>query len=223
MIRTQLLTVVSLVVLMPALAADVTFTDGTFYPGDWSVTKTGDGVAVASQDLLGGNPGEFRRAQNQPDIGLTVFGWHFSAQFVYDPAVHGAIDSVSWSVDFQNLNSGQSLALAIVQDDIRYSPASSSVVTTFLGAGWVNHATSGLVESDFGTPDFSKAGSPITFGFVVVNTYDPVAGNISYVVGYDNLGINVVSVPAAVPAMSPIGLGLLVSLLVGAAILVLRR
>jgi len=195
---------------LPTLASAVTLTDDTFAPADWSIVTAGDGVVTGVQALSGGNPDEFRHVVNRPDVNLFVAGFHTNSTFVYDPSVQGAIQSIDWSIDYNNIQSGQHVSLFLEQAGVRYVAGSSGLTTTGAGIGvWAAHSTTALIESDFGTPDFSVSGAPITFGFRTASSYDPAAGDINNTVGYDNLTITIVSIPT-VPGLSTLGWALLV-------------
>jgi len=155
------------------------------------------------QQLAGGNPDAFWEVANRPTpvMGENVHGWHLHTGFVYDPSVEGALDSVGWSIDFENLTSGHAAGLAIEQDGTLMS--AGFFITTPDRPGWFTHEAAGLLAGDFsaGGPDFSASGAPITFGFFAANTFDPAAGDVSNDVAYDNLEITLVPVPEPAAAL----------------------
>lgn len=187
----------ALVLSSTAAASAQTFSDETFDPGDWTLQVEGSGTVDAMQQLAGGNPGAFREVANRPTPAMSenATGWHLHTGFVYDPSAEGALESVGWSIDFQNLTSGQAAALAIEQDGTLMQ--ADFFITTPDRPGWFTHGAVGLLAGDFsaGGPDFSASGAPITFGFFASNTFDPAAGDISNDVAYDNLEITLVPVP----------------------------
>jgi hypothetical protein len=170
---------------------------------------------------VGGNPDDFYRAIDRPDVGFFVAGYHLNSQFVYDPSVEGAIESVAWSIDFKNLAQGHHTALAIEQNGVQYLALPSAILTAGAGLGvWVNHSLGGFTEGNFGGPDFSQSGAPITFGFRTANSYNPVAGDVDNVVGYDNLEITVIS--AEIQEVPALATGALVALTLMLASVALR-
>jgi len=174
----------------------ITFADGTFDPADWTLILSGDGTVTAGQVVSGGNPGAYREVNDLPDVGLSVAGFHLQSSFVWDPSVSGAIDQVDWSIDFLNVASGQFVALAMQQAGA--NRAAGGFVTTNFRGSWFTMGDVGLTEADFAGADFSASGSPITFGFLTANTWDPAAGSIDNIVAYDNLSITVHPVPEPV-------------------------
>jgi hypothetical protein len=186
-----------LVLLGGSPASGQTFSDDSFDPGDWTLQVVGAGTVDAVQQLAGGNPDAFREVTNRPTpaMGENVQGWHLHTGFVYDPSAAGALESVGWSIDFQNLTTGQAAALALEQDGVLMQ--ADFFITTPDRPGWFTHDASGVLAGDFsaGGPDFSSSGGPIAFGFLTSNTFDPAAGDIDNDVAYDNLAITLVPVP----------------------------
>jgi hypothetical protein len=175
--------------------ATLVFADGDFDDADWTLTLSAssqDGTAMASQVETGGTPGSYRDVLHEVSStsGL-VQAFHFNPAYVYDPGVSGPIDTITWTIDFQNFQAGQAAALLIEQDGV--FTVADTFVTTFAGLGtWNMHSKSGITAADFGiTPDFSAAGSPISFGFLTANS-----GQVgTFQVGYDNLAITITPVP----------------------------
>jgi len=182
--------------LLATPSAAITFTDGAFDPADWTLILSGDGTVTAGQVASCGNPDAHREVNDLPDMGLSVAGFHLQSSFVWDPSVSGAIDQVDWSIDFLNVASGQFSALAMQQAGA--NRAAGGFVTTNFRGSWFTMGDVGLTEADFTGADFSAAGSPITFGFLTANTWDPAAGSIDNIVAYDNLSITVHPVPEPV-------------------------
>lgn len=163
-------------------AATVTLFDGTFNNADWEIVTMpnplppGNGV-TGSQIPVGGNPGAFREVRNSSFAGGTNGGLHFNVAQPYEPAVSGAIESLTYSEDSVRIfGPVLSSALAVRQDGLLYRSLevfSSELSTT-------SYATNSLVDmtaEDFGLffngnffptgkPDFSVNGSAIEFGFM---------------------------------------------------------
>ncbi|MEM7147522.1 MAG: hypothetical protein AAF591_20570 [Verrucomicrobiota bacterium] len=179
-------------------SAGVTFMDGTFANANWNlnVVSTSGGSITAGQVGAGGNPGSYRLVTNSGTIppagSVFLAAYHLNPSFVYDPGAMGAIDTISWSIDYQNFSSGQALQLGFQQGGSFFA-TTSVFVTTGSGTGsWFPHAQGPLMEGDFGgAPDFSATGAPITFGFRTANS-----GQLgTFEVGYDNISITVTPVP----------------------------
>lgn len=150
----------------------------------------------------------------------SVVGLHVNSAAVYDPSEQGAIKAITFSLDYMNsrnaYGNGQRFGPALVQDSRIYLGVSSGIIQKYLRTR--AHGTQPLVwqrinptsfgEHDFvmvdtsaenlaaadAQPDFSIAGSPITFGFFTFNTNPPGLSEefTSFItVGYDNWEINV--------------------------------
>jgi hypothetical protein len=195
--------------LAPAAAQALSFFDGVFDPADWSVMIGGSGASTPVQMLAGGNPDEYFEITNEPTPvpGTTVQGFHLHSSFVYDPGISGAIASIEWSLDVLNVDFGHAAGLAIVQGPTM--TGADVFVTAPLGFGsWVSTGPTLLSPSDLSVLlDVSSSGAPLTFGIFSANSYDPVAGDLDNVVGYDNLSITVTPVPEP-SALALVGAGL---------------
>lgn len=165
----------------------VTFQDGTFNNADWTVSVEVlnlGGSVTATQIATGGAPGAFRRITNSMNSALgfgfsnTVYGAHFRAGAVYDPATTGAVLSIAYSEDSQRNSSVggvQACGLALRQNGtIYYGPL--FLTPTTVGV-WATNTQATLVAAQFDaiapglqTPDFSPTGAPIEFGFVRGNS-----------------------------------------------------
>ena len=167
--------------------------DTEFNNADWALNITSNvgGTVTAGQVNSGGNPGNYRNVTNTGITDpATIFlaAVHLNPSFVYDPATQGAIDSIDWSIDFQNLSSGQAVQLALEQGGV--VAVADTFVTTSAPAGWNTHPHTGLTAADFPTLDFSATGAPITLGFRTANS-----GQIGiFQVGYDNFEVTITSV-----------------------------
>lgn len=177
--------------------ADTVFSDATFNDANWNITISAasmNGTSIGIQEASGGNPDEYRRVtQEVTSLPGLIQAYHLNSNFVYDPSMSGAIDTIDWSIDFQNLQVGQAVALALQQDGNLF--IADVFTTTAAGTGvWNNHALNGIVASDFnlGGLDFSDTAAPITLGFFTANS-----GQIGiFETGYDNLQITIrTSVP----------------------------
>src|SRR5687768_1474317 len=89
------------------VSADVvSFTDGTFLNSDWTVTDVAlgnGGSQTGTQQLVGGNPGEFRLISSSVNIadaaagGSSIFSFHGRSGALFDPATQGAINTIDYS------------------------------------------------------------------------------------------------------------------------------
>jgi len=164
--------------------AQVTFTDGTFNPVQWTSTKILDNTPgqsatfTAQQLLLGGNPGFFRRVSHTYVNG-TIFVAHVKGSAVYDPATQGAISSVCCSLEGKALNQTGAVFYSplLVQNGFYYR----SEGTTVASPDWTPVHLGPLYASGNFTvvgpgpaqPDFSAGGAPITLGYLTGNTGGP--------------------------------------------------
>ncbi len=149
-----------------------------------------------SQEMSGGNPDEFFRAETINSS--YVLYAHMNSSFVYDPMTD-PLDSVDFSFDALNFssngNAGMGFGLAVEQSGSLFTgPVQNSKgALTF---DWENFLQSGLVESDFAQQtgsanlDFSSGGAPLTFGFFTTNSH-----GTGIIAGYDNYAVTVNAVP----------------------------
>jgi len=167
-------------------ASAVTFSDSTFANVLWSGEKLGD-VSTPSTSFSAAYTGSFA---GRTDIRLVThfFGlvdpsrsdistFHALNSTSYNPASSGALASVSISFNINSATGGTSGGVArvpaLAQGGTVYRAADSAGVT-FTGTGWQSVAATGLHAGDFvstalANPDFSGAGAPIFFGFVLSN------------------------------------------------------
>ena len=99
---------------------------------------------------------------------------HLHREAIHDPAVDGAIGTLSYSYDLRTFESAgfSNYYLVIFQNDSHYRPRMDRVSRE----EWTRFGRSGLTARSFsrvrGTgprqPDFSAAGNPLQFGFVSV-------------------------------------------------------
>ena len=164
-----------------ASAGTVTISDGTFEDGDWSARSDASDVGATSGSRvpIGGNSGSYREITNSGFIPGIVFadtiGWHFFENETYDPRL-GAILSIDYSEDALRSQAPHQFGrFALRQDGILFRSKQEYPIDSDPNL-WMAHSLSDLGANDFealfngaflpnGTPDFSTAGSPITFGF----------------------------------------------------------
>ena len=232
--------IVASILYSQVASADVTFSDGTFNPGDWptivSFGGTG-GTSGAGQHTSGGNPGQFYQVTlttnpTTATTGAGVASFFNNSAFNYNPSLQGAINSVSFSLDLISLggNGGAAFAnLALEQNGHIYAGPEYDVSST----AWQHVGSMSLAATDFGlvtlgsdgqfslnlasNPNFSATGPSILFGFTNIGnalTNTPVTG--TEIMGVDNYNLTLHTIaPVPEPAVS----GLLLS---GIALVVLR-
>lgn len=189
--------------------ADVVYSDGTFAPSNWGFefqTLGAGGSATAVQMTVGGNPDFCRRvsltlgAGDAPQIGaLSRFGTTQATR--YEPAIQGAIESVSFSIDFRRVQAsgtdGQFVQVALKQGTEIFAAAGA-----FTGGAedWTSYSVVGLTAGAFlplfggqDRPDFSTSGQPIRFGFLARHTGG--AAQSFTAVDYDNFLVRVIPAP----------------------------
>jgi hypothetical protein len=220
---------VMIVTLACPAFADVIYFDETFADANWELTPfvNNAGSTSASQVGAGGNTGAYRTVTTSP--GPTppgqpaqILGFHKNLLATYDPASLGAIAALDYSEDAIMLNGfgdGQASGPALEQDGkvyLRYAVFAKD-------ASWTPKSFVGLTQNSFsllnltdtgivdGTqhPDFSAAGSPITFGFFRFNASAATAaggGTYSIIAGIDNWRIAILPEPSSFLLL---GLGLL--------------
>ncbi|MCB5183634.1 PEP-CTERM sorting domain-containing protein [Methylobacillus gramineus] len=169
-----------------AMAADSGFSVGDFSDAEWtqySIENTGGQVLNWSAlDNTGGNPGSYslldfnKAATSQPGLSAIRVANIYDG-FAYNPAVSGALDTLSFTFDAKgfssNINTQVSAYLrpVILQNGISFSVASSDTIVTV--GNWNTLTWSFTSASNWGdpyndvefNPDFSASGAPIQFGF----------------------------------------------------------
>jgi hypothetical protein len=170
------------------------FNDTQLPTADWSafIVSQGGGFSFgAGQALSGGNPGAYRTITHASASGFT-FGTvaHVHAASWW-PRRDGAITSLDLGVDVNCFNGGTSGAvgfgLVVEQNGVVYFGPTFGAAT---GSGWrTDLRRTGLTAASFlsagQSPDFSRAGAPLHFGFFTSNgTGNPVP--ISSSSGADN-------------------------------------
>ena len=164
---------------------EVSFTDTIFAVSDYTTTiivnEVGDSARVTvRQRGSAGNPGLYRRVMHEGDKGAEAHEMqvaHLHRGAIHDPAVDGAIATLSYGYDLRTFESAgfSNYYLVIFQNDSHYRPRMDRVSRE----EWTRFGRSGLTARSFsrvrGTgprqPDFSAAGSPLQFGFVSVSKF----------------------------------------------------
>jgi hypothetical protein len=153
--------ILALFIAVTARAADITFSDGTFTPGNWTVTIYGTGTADVSQQLSGGNPGAFRHITNNVD----------GTMWDLQPSTQGAILSIDYAEDSIVLAGGGNFGAgpALMEGGRVFARPFA-----FSNSTWTHRTLTGMDEDNFvhwhgepggALPNFSATGGPITFGF----------------------------------------------------------
>ncbi|HEV8239165.1 MAG TPA: hypothetical protein VGS57_07350 [Thermoanaerobaculia bacterium] len=186
----------------PASAQATTFTDTTFADADWQVFSVSPGLGSqnAGQSLFDGNPPPSRRMSHFQGPNETVRVVHRWVSASYDPSNSGAITSLSVSLDRRTCGGDPPVAqvlesFVLFQGGVAYSTPE----TAFSSPAWDTVTHNGLVASDFsdgagGSPDFSTAGGPISFGY----SRATISGAAALWVtchGIDNLNVTVQTAP----------------------------
>jgi hypothetical protein len=174
-------------------AAALTISDDAFLEGNWTTTEIadtgGNATFTTSQQLAGGDPGSFRQTTHSiPDAAQSIVLGHVFTGASFDPSASGPIESLEFGLDLRFV--GGSVGTSQVGHQLLLSQAGSlynalataGAVAQGPGNGlpgpWSSHSFSGLSASSFtllsgngpATPDFSRAGGPIQFGYLTLNT-----------------------------------------------------
>jgi hypothetical protein len=221
---------------LSASALPVSVADGTFADTDWSAAEildtSGAATFAASQQIAGGNPGEFRQTQHSvPGAGQSIIVDQVFSGGHYDPAASGAIDHIDFALDvrFTGGSVGTSQVgyqLILVQGGVHYNALSTGAVALGPGGGapgaWLSFSFPNLTRDSFtrvfgsgpDRPDFSATGGDIRFGYMTQNTSIDTA--ISTTSGIDNWSV-------LVYAPEPPASALLGAALVGLAVAAVGR
>jgi hypothetical protein len=214
---------VKLMAAMAALAlpgsalADVTYLDGTFAPGDYSVTPIFTSNATLTESQCGscGNPGEGEQIVLTSQANTTFAGdlGIVNTTFTYNPQTQGAITSINASVDKDLTDDpaptieGTNTFHPMIEQDGNYYVASipgPSIPGGGTTTNYNNIAGTGLTASDFTLYDFATGapgvghpnfdGDPIVLGLA-----QEFGGSGSVVftetADYDNLAFSIAGVP----------------------------
>lgn len=172
--------------------------DTEFLEEDWVVAPSFNNGSSETHErrLDGGNPGAYWHMEhtNPPTASLSVF--HQLVAEPYDPAAQGAIGGIDYAVDrieFDPPFAGAAIGARFVvyQDGRRYI---ANAVTAFTNTQWQLHRLECLKPEDFTPvngelPDFSAAGSPLTFGFVRSNSNTSTVNSAVTKNGADNFRV----------------------------------
>ncbi len=205
----------------------VGFFDGTFSDSDWTEAYSSTGgsggrivsAGQATEPGAGGGHDVFRRTTNQvttQSIRRTfpsIQGFYFRPDWVYDPAVYGAIGTISCSLDVRSLGIGMGIVLK--QGECIYGGGGHFIDYQgfWVSTPYVQYPPAsgftGLRASDFAvykvlsgtprpTPDFSVGALPITFGYIAANSTDFFHPGYILSADIDNLSITVTPRPLGI-------------------------
>jgi hypothetical protein len=217
----------------PSLQSQTVFFDGTFNPGDWTTVPLQSlndaGMTTSQQQFTtGGFPDRyFQFTGSLPSFnGNTSIrrDAHFSVNAVYDPALSGAITSMTagfYQGSFVFTNDVVfETGVILRQNGAMYWPISNwayglqgaqgwygspTLYVMVPASGWALAAGSGPAH-----PDFSTRGTPIEFGFWTGYYFWHGGGTVTD--GVDGWTVSITSTPVPEPAVSiilPATLGLL--------------
>ncbi len=188
---------------MTAFFANLTISDGTFNDSNWAVTNfiTGSGGTATGSQTTSGNPSDCRQVLNHMNAGsasLDAFHKYNAPGAEIDPAL-AEVASVDLVIDAKFVsgpgNNGQRFGLALEQNGIAYKAGS---LATGRVTDWTTYSTLRMKAGEFsrfdgqpGTPDFSKTGDPIRFGYYTANTNGGGSGAINVKANYDNFAVHV--------------------------------
>lgn len=142
-----------------------------------------------------------------------IYSFHGLSTTSYDPAILGALGSVSISFDVNSAMGGTSGGVlrvaAILQGGTVYRADTFSGIA-FAGSGWSAYNAPGIVASGFTSaaltnPDFSASGVPIFFGFLLGNG-SSLGVSTSTQTYVDNF--SAVATPIPEPSAAALALGL---------------
>jgi hypothetical protein len=209
-----------------ARAGDVVFQDGDFAEADWETEvftygNGHDGTTVREED--GGNDGAYHKitldiATAPPGSFSRVCVYNWNTTAVYDPAVQGAIESISYSEDGRTVSGTWCRThLALRQNGQVFHSYGSDLALQFAGSVWTTQSWVAEDIDDFAleysqewvNPDFSEDGDPITFGYMRRQATTDVAYLTT--TGIDNWSVAVTPVPepATMSVLGILGLSLL--------------
>ena len=164
--------------------AQVTFFDGDFAESGWehSILWSRGAVTLGPmrREASGGNPGAYQRGEHTSDgPWATIYDGHLYLDGgSYDPAVHGAIDTIDVEYDYIDfLPGGTQNGILLRQDGRSFIRAVDSsghsawtrVALTGLTGGdpnWSETTAGGVVS---GAPDLSATAAPIVVGYYTFN------------------------------------------------------
>lgn len=222
--------------LPSAMAAESGFSVGDISDAQWTQSEIentgGQTLSWSAVDNGGGNPGSyglfsFNKAATSQFGSSAIRVANIYNQFTYDPAVSGALESVTFTLDAKGFSSNvTSQAAAFLRPVIEQNGISFSVLSidSLISVGnwntftWSFTSSSNWVDAIAGdpafVPDFSASGAPIQFGFrfslnLTCNSSVGCRPTLTST-GVDNFQVSVTSVPEpGTYAMMLAGLGLL--------------
>ena len=230
----SLATLIALVIGGQA-SAGISFLDEDFtnFGVDWSSVEIVDTSTQSSAGLSlsgDGNPGTSLRVVynigGQPFAELKTF--HGNANFVYDPSVNGAIQTIDFSSDARTIPPGGAFnyffgfeqagnIFEVQLANVDFGPFDP-------------RGTSGLTASSFvasqgstGVPDFSVAGDPITFGFLLATSIGNSTQFSQFGAELDNYLVQISADTSTIPEPGSFSLLLVGSGLLGAARILRRK
>lgn len=198
-----------------AATTTFTYTDGDFASGwvdivvvvdDSNIVGTGPATASGSVALetSRGNPGALRASTHNMVYGDRLLTGGRNTNASYNPQSAGAINILDFSIDLIDLQesvTGRTGWLAVVeQGGIVYYSTKGQVFNT---ATWKSFYLQGLTSLDFDAnpngsnpqdkrhPDFTTAGEPITFGYVVTNSLTGTSTTRTAKRGVDNWSVTI--------------------------------
>ena len=212
----SLLVAASIAFAPAARAATFVFSDPNNVDANWTIVNQ-FGLNAAGFVATGGNPGSYRQISM---TAFTPFVGELNSTFVYNPSAQGAITGITYNADFMTFNGvGSSYFPLIAQngnvyiDNFHGFNAGGNVWTnqnlvidlTQFGLLTVTPGVDVLNIDHTKQPDFSAAGSAITFGF---ENAAGGAGVLTSITGVDNDPITVTFTPTAAVPGPIVGAGL---------------
>jgi hypothetical protein len=170
--------------------ADAVLSDGTFAISDWTVSSFTYGPFGGSTSVSqsgSGFPGQCRQMSNTAGDNLSgALHVNVYQPFTYSPAVEGAIDSISFSIDSRYINGISSLGFIVSQNGVTWRAgyfintpgwAAYFIVPQF--ADWIP-----VTAPPNTVPNLTAGGAPIKLGFWSANSSAQGPGT-----GYTNTGL----------------------------------
>jgi hypothetical protein len=210
-------------------ASAITFADSSFSNTLWSGQK----ISASSTPNTSFTATYFTSFGGRTDVRLVthtfglaaptrsdIYTFHALSTTSYDPAILGALASVSISFninsDFGGTSGGVLQTAAVLQGSTVFTAVYG---VTFTGSGWQFYNAPGLQAANFTSatatnPDFSATGAPIFFGFALGNGSN-LGISTSTQTYIDNF--SAVATPAPIPEPSSAALALGVAALVATA------
>lgn len=189
------------------------YTDGNFTSGwtdiaiivdDPRIAGTGPKTSSATVSVQnGGNPDIFRQSVNRISYGDRVLSGGKNSTYIFNPQSSGPISTIDFKADFIQSSGGDITGgyIIIEQNGVVYY---SEKYIAFDRSNWTNRELKGLTALDFDSnpnigipgnsngqhPDFTSAGQPMTFGYVLTNGGGTSSGYTA-VSGIDNWSVTI--------------------------------